>query len=97
MTGLERSSAGLDDRRKRNLYRAWHRGTKEMDLLLGPFAEAELAAMSEDELEQFEVLLELPDQDFYTYLTGAKPVPETAHNAVYDKLLAFHAGLGRGE
>ena len=35
MTGSTRSSDGLDDRRKRLLFRCWHRGTREMDLLLG--------------------------------------------------------------
>ncbi len=93
MTGLETTSAGLDERRKRNLYRAWHRGMREMDLLLGPFAEATLATMTDEELEQFEVLLEIPDQDFYTYITGAVAVPDERRNAVYDRFVAFHGNL----
>ena len=43
MTGTTRSSGGLDDRRKRLLFRCWHRGTREMDLILGRFADAEIA------------------------------------------------------
>ncbi len=50
MTGSTRSSGGLDDRRKRLLFRCWHRGTREMDLILGRFADAEIASLSDDEL-----------------------------------------------
>jgi antitoxin CptB len=46
MTGSTRSSDGLDDRRKRLLFRCWHRGTREMDLILGRFADAEIATLS---------------------------------------------------
>ncbi len=46
MTGSTRSSDGLDDRRKRLLFRCWHRGTREMDLILGRFADAEIAELS---------------------------------------------------
>ena len=48
MTGTTRSSNGLDDRRKRLLFRCWHRGTREMDLILGRFADAEIANEASD-------------------------------------------------
>src|SRR3978361_1650348 len=47
MTGSIRSSDGLDDRRKRLLFRCWHRGTREMDLILGRFADAAIADLSD--------------------------------------------------
>lgn len=47
MTGISRTSADLDPRRRRILFRAWHRGIREMDLILGQFAEAELSALSD--------------------------------------------------
>lgn len=50
-------------RLRRAQYRASHRGTKEMDILLGRFADAELADMNDDELEAFETMLALPDPD----------------------------------
>ncbi|PLX39537.1 MAG: succinate dehydrogenase assembly factor 2 [Hyphomicrobiales bacterium] len=93
MTGLEGTSAGLDVRRKRNLYRAWHRGMREMDLLMGPFAEARLGDMSEEELDQFEALLDIPDQDLFSYITGTKEMPEDVRLPIYDTLLAFHGDL----
>ena len=58
MTGSTRSSGGLDDRRKRLLFRCWHRGTREMDLILGRFADAEIAELTDDELAE----LEQPDR-----------------------------------
>lgn len=61
-----------DHRRRRALYRAQHRGTKEMDWLLGRYGEAHLAAMTGDTLVRFEELIALPDPDIHAWLmTGA--------------------------
>ena len=79
MTGSTRSSGGLDDRRKRLLFRCWHRGTREMDLILGRFADAEIANLSDHELAELERLIEIPDPDLYAALTGDRPLaPEEA-------------------
>src|SRR6204780_5094753 len=81
MTGSTRSSGGLDDRRKRLLFRCWHRGTREMDLILGRFADAEIATLSDDELAQLEHLIEVPAPDLYSALTGHAPLaPEYPRN-----------------
>src|ERR1700760_4584166 len=65
MTGSTRSSDGLDFRRKRALFRCWHRGTREMDLILGRFADAEIAGLTDRELDALERLIEVPDPDLY--------------------------------
>ncbi len=79
MTGTTRSSDGLDDRRKRLLFRCWHRGTREMDMILGGFADAHIAALSESEVADLERLIELPDPDLYAALSGGTPLaPEYA-------------------
>ena len=57
MTGTTRSSADLDPRRRKALFRAWHRGTREMDLILGGFADAFIDTLSDAELTEFERLL----------------------------------------
>lgn len=62
-------------RLKRMTMRSWRRGTKEMDLILGPFAEARLAALSPSDLDTYEILLEENDQDLIGYVLGQTPPP----------------------
>ena len=77
-------------RRKRLCYRCWHRGTKEIDLLLGPFAERFAPAMAEPELAEFERLLALPDPDLYNWITRRSPVSPQHRCKVLDRIIAFH-------
>jgi antitoxin CptB len=91
MTGTTRSSGGLDDRRKRLLFRCWHRGTREMDLILGRFADAEIATLSDDELSTLERLIEVPDPDLYAALTGDVPLPPEHASALFERIKAFRA------
>lgn len=89
MTGTTRSSHGLHDRRKRLLFRCWHRGTREMDLILGRFADAEIAGLSDAELSELERLLEIPDPDFYAAVTGHQPLPADQPHALFKRIQAF--------
>ena len=89
MTGSTRSSDGLDNRRKRLLFRCWHRGTREMDLILGRFADAEIAGLAEYELAELELLIEVPDPDLYAALTGsALPAAEYA-GGLFERIKSF--------
>lgn len=63
-------------RLKRLSMRSWRRGTKEMDLILGPFADARLAGMTAADLQLYDALLQENDQDLYPWVTGAVPAPE---------------------
>lgn len=72
-------SDDLDMRRRRAAYRASHRGTKEMDFILGRYAEAHLPAMSPAELSQFEQLLALPDPLLAEWFAHGNATPELAH------------------
>jgi antitoxin CptB len=79
----------LDIRRKRLLYRSWHRGTLEADMLLGGFADANLAGFDEARLDRYEALLDCPDADLFDWIAGrAAPPPEYDHD-VTRLLLAF--------
>lgn len=89
MTGSTRSSSGLDDRRKRLLFRCWHRGTREMDLILGRFADAELAGLAEMEVEQLESLIELPDPDLLAAFVGDGYIPEEFQTPLYHRIRTF--------
>ena len=66
-----------DARRKRLRYRAWHRGTKESDFILGSFADAKLPTMDAAGLDAFEALLDVPDPVIYDWVTRRAPVPAT--------------------
>src|SRR3954447_18148846 len=90
MTGSTRTSADLDVRRRRTLFRAWHRGTREMDLIMGRFADAEIGAMSDADLADFERLIELPDRDLYLWITGQAETPSNYATPVLARLKAFH-------
>lgn len=92
MTGTTRSSEGLDERRRRLLYRTWHRGTREMDLIMGRFADAMIGSLSEAEVAELERLSEMPDAELYAWVSGAKPVPPNYDTALYRRLLAFNNG-----
>jgi antitoxin CptB len=91
MTGTTRSSDGLDDRRKRLLFRCWHRGTREMDLILGRFADAEIETLDDDELAELEVLLEVPDPDLYAAVTGHQQLAPGEAGALFERIKAFRA------
>ena len=89
MTGSTRSSGGLDDRRKRLLFRCWHRGTREMDLILGRFADAEIANLGDDELTELERLIEIPDPDLYAALTGDRPLAPEEAGLLFERIKSF--------
>ena len=86
----ELSSEGLDARRRRLLFRSRHRGIREMDLVLGPFADAELPRMSETELDEYERWLDIPDQQIFAWVNGSEPAPAEFDTALFRKLMAFH-------
>jgi antitoxin CptB len=77
-----------ENRRKRLLFRAQRRGFKEVDLIFGAYAEAQLAGLDEAGLDRFEALLAAPDQDVYAWLRGAMPVPSDYDNPVFAGLKA---------
>jgi antitoxin CptB len=90
MTGLTRSSEGLDPRRRRLLYQAWHRGIREMDLILGQFAETFIESLSDAELDEFERLIVLPDQEVLGWITGEFAVTKEYDTPLFRRLRAFH-------
>jgi antitoxin CptB len=91
MTGSTRSSDGLDDRRKRLLFRCWHRGTREMDLILGRFADAAIADLTDAELGQLEQLIEVPDPDLYAALSGDVLLAPEFRTQLFDRIKSFPA------
>jgi len=78
--------------RKRLRYRSWHRGTKELDLLLGSFADRHLDAFDHGQLARFEALLEVPSPVIQAWLVDRIPPPVAAESDVLRLLLAHKLG-----
>ncbi|MBI1778973.1 MAG: succinate dehydrogenase assembly factor 2 [Proteobacteria bacterium] len=78
-----------DVRRKRLLFRSSHTGTKEMDLFLGAFAEAHLAAMTDAQLSRYEALLEIDDPTLYAWITGRQAPPPGQESDVLELIRSF--------
>jgi antitoxin CptB len=79
-------------RRKRLRFRAWHRGFREADLILGPFADAHADTLAPDDLAHFEALLGVPDHDLHDWVTGQVTAPEAFRTALLDRLRRFAKG-----
>ena len=92
----------FDDPRLRKLrFRAWRRGFREADLILGPFADARVAAMDSGQLDRFEALLEVPDADLYGWIVGTHTAsPEFDHDILQQirdfRAHVFEPGVVRG-
>lgn len=69
-------SETAEARLKRLHMRSWRRGTKEMDLILGRWADSRLSGMDAEDLELYDALLAENDQDLYRWVTGAEPAPD---------------------
>lgn len=78
-----------DPRRKRLLFRSWHRGTRETDLILGRFAEVHLAMFNDAQLDRYEALLACDDADLYDWVSGRAAPPAIHDHDVMRLLLAF--------
>lgn len=89
MSGTTRSSGNLPVRRKKALYRSWHRGLREMDLLFGTFADARIDDLSLPELDQYEDLLDQSDTELLKWFTGEVPVPPQFDHALFRRIQAF--------
>ena len=89
-TGTNLSSEGLDPRRRRLLFRCWHRGIREMDLVLGGFADAHLASLTETELDELERWLEVPDQQIFAWINGMEMTPRGFDSTLFRRLRDFH-------
>jgi antitoxin CptB len=79
----------LEKQRKRILFRADHRGTKEADVLIGSFAKKYIHDLSQQDLNDFEVLLDLPDLDVLEWLVGKTEVPAAHNTPLMQKILQY--------
>ena len=76
---------------RRVRFRAWRRGFREADLILGPFADRHARGMTDGDLERFEILLDQPDPDLYAWITGTATAPPAFDHEVMARLRTFLA------
>jgi antitoxin CptB len=87
----------MDDRRKKLQFRAWRRGFREIDLILGRFADRKLAGLDEAGLDAFERLLEAPDQDVYEWITEQAAAPAEYDTPTLALIRAFRTEVAQPE
>lgn len=90
MDGSKAAELGDAARRRRLKFRCWHRGMKEVDLILGRFADAAVDGMDEAQLVAFEALLDEPDPQILAWVTGQEAVPVDRDTPFLRSLMAFH-------
>lgn len=88
MQQAEKQVESIENWRKRLTFRAWHRGTREMDLLIGSFAEKYINGFDADDLAIFEEILINNDPDVYDWIIGRQKAPDELKSRVLDLLLA---------
>lgn len=77
----------VENKRKRLIFRSWHRGTREMDLLMGSFADRNIPDFSEEDLAQYDEILNHSDPDLYSWICGQEAPPANYMNPVLERLL----------
>jgi len=85
----------MDDRRKKLKFRAWRRGFREIDLILGAFADRKLLELDESGLDAFERLLDAPDQDVFAWITDQAPAPVEYDTPTLALIRAFRFELNQ--
>ncbi len=80
----------LATRRRRARYRAWHRGTQEMDIILGHFADAHVPEYGEEDLARLEALMDELDTELLKWVMGQTPPPDHVDAALVRQLTDFH-------
>lgn len=89
MAHPEMAGEDIAVRRKRLRYRAWHRGTKEMDLVLGPYADAHLAGLDSAGLDRLETLMDEEDTDLLKWVMGQERPPADVDADLLGALIAY--------
>jgi len=82
-------SDDLAHRRKRLRFQSWHRGLKEVDLILGRFADRHLDTLDAAQLDRYELLLEVNDVELYAWYAGTREPPAELRTDVWAMIKSF--------
>jgi antitoxin CptB len=91
LTIMDQRFDDLDIRRRRIRFRAWRRGMREMDLIMGGFVDSEIRALDAGELDVLEALLDADDDAVYGWLCGSAAAPPAYDTPLFRRIAAFHA------
>ncbi|GAA5094421.1 succinate dehydrogenase assembly factor 2 [Bartonella acomydis] len=80
----------LDVRRRRLVFRAWHRGIREMDLILGHYVDAHITGMSDKTVSALEYIMSFDDRDLLTWVTGEITPPSEVDNLLFRDIINYH-------
>jgi antitoxin CptB len=80
----------IENYRKRLIFRSWHRGTREMDLIMGSFADKYLPDYDLNKLQQYEAILEVNDPDLYSWFSKQQEAPANLMTDVMEQLMAHN-------
>jgi len=93
MAGFTTVPSGLDTRRRRLVFRAWHRGIREMDLIFGQYVNAHIAALDDRQLDELEYIMSFEDRDLLNWITGESQTPADIDTPVFRDILAHRAHM----
>ncbi|WP_273754202.1 MULTISPECIES: succinate dehydrogenase assembly factor 2 [unclassified Bartonella] len=79
----------LDIRRRRLIFRAWHRGIREMDLIFGHYVNANITSMNDKTLSEFEYIMSFDDRDLLTWITGEMSPPPEIDSPLFRDIINY--------
>lgn len=88
------SADALENTKKKLIFRSWHRGTREIDLILGRFADAHVPSFDARQVAVYEDLLLNNDPDLYNWISGAETPPANEDSDVMQMLIRFNLDGG---
>ncbi|MBY0462701.1 MAG: succinate dehydrogenase assembly factor 2 [Alphaproteobacteria bacterium] len=81
----------LKNKIKKLSYQSWHRGTRELDLVLGEFSDKYLSTFSEKELDEYALILKENDLELWEWISGRIPVPCNSTTSILQKICKFYS------
>ncbi|MBI0178069.1 FAD assembly factor SdhE [Bartonella apis] len=93
MTGSKVDNSKLNARQRRLVFRAWHRGIREMDLVFGQYVDAHIMKLDEKAMDELEYIMSFEDRDLLTWVTGEVPVPYDVDSLLFRDILDYRTRM----
>ncbi|MET3590121.1 antitoxin CptB [Bartonella silvatica] len=90
MTAFTTHKNQLDIHRRRLIFRAWHRGIREMDLILGQYVDSHIAEMSDKTVSELEYIMSFDDRDLLMWVTGEVSPPSDVDSCLFRDIVNHH-------